>query len=223
MKKKLSVLIIDDHPMIIEGYQNSLLALKSEGFSFSYETANDCDEAIRKIDEAAGSDTFDVMLVDINLPASSDGDITSGEDIVVYARPLFPNTKFIILTMYNENHRLHNILRSCDPDGLLIKSDLTSNELAKAFKEVLNDPPYYSHTVDKYLRKAMRNNFALDDVNRKIIYYLSQGIKTKNLTTHVGLSLSAIEKRKSQIKALFGIESGDDERLLEEARKRGFV
>jgi hypothetical protein len=35
--------------------------------------------------------------------------------------------------------------------------------------------------------------------------------------------MSAIEKRKKQMKLLFSVEDGKDETLLEEARKKGFL
>ena len=52
---------------------------------------------------------------------------------------------------------------------------------------------------------------------------LSQGIKTKNLASHLDISTSAIEKRKKQLKDLFDVQDGEDETLLNEARKKGFV
>jgi hypothetical protein len=35
--------------------------------------------------------------------------------------------------------------------------------------------------------------------------------------------MSAIEKRKKQLKLLFGVEDGKDETLLKEARDKGFI
>ena len=63
----------------------------------------------------------------------------------------------------------------------------------------------------------------LDEINRKIIYLLSQGVKTKSLSDHIDLSMSAIEKRKKYLKEVFEIEDGSDETLLFEARNKGFI
>ena len=125
--------------------------------------------------------------------------------------------------MYNENHRIYNILKTIDPDGFLIKSDLTSTELLLAFQMVLQNPPYYSSTVKNHIRQMITSDFSLDEKNMKILYHLSRGVKTKSLSNYIGLSLSAIEKRKNHLKGLFGISQGDDEDLLREARNRGFV
>jgi hypothetical protein len=55
------------------------------------------------------------------------------------------------------------------------------------------------------------------------LYLLSQGIKTKSLLEHIPLSMSAIEKRKKQLKMLFSVEDGKDETLLEMAKEKGFI
>jgi DNA-binding NarL/FixJ family response regulator len=105
----------------------------------------------------------------------------------------------------------------------LIKSDLTSSELASAFQAVLNNPPFYSGTVNSHIRKTISSDIVIDDKNRKILYLLSQGVKTKNLATHLDISLSAIEKRKKQLREIFEVNDGQDETLLNKARKKGFV
>jgi hypothetical protein len=84
-------------------------------------------------------------------------------------------------------------------------------------------PPYYSSTVSNFLRKSVASDIYVDDINRKILHLLSQGIKTRSLKEHIDLSMSAIEKRKKQMKLLFSVEDGKDETLLEEARKKGFL
>ena len=57
----------------------------------------------------------------------------------------------------------------------------------------------------------------------RILHLLSQGIKTRSLTEYIDLSMSAIEKRKKQLKILFSINDGKDESLIMEARKKGFL
>lgn len=215
--------MIDDHPMIIEGYQNTILAIKTNKQEFDIDIANSCDTALEYIQRSLNTKPYDLLFVDIKIPPSSDGSITSGEDLAKYIRKVLPDSKIIILTMYNESYRIHNILKTINPEGFLIKSDLTSTELANAFRNVLENPPYYSNTVNSFLRKTITSDIFVDDKNRKILHLLSQGVKTKNLAEHVGLSLSAVEKRKKQLKSLFSVEDGQDETLIKEAREKGFL
>lgn len=215
--------MVDDHPIIIEGYQNTLMATKKDDQTLLIDTANSCDAANQLMQRASKEKPYDICFFDISLPSSADGSINSGEDLAKIARTLLPEAKIVILTMFNESYRIHNIIKEISPDGFLIKSDLTSSELAEAFQHILNSPPYYSSTVSNFLRKSITSDIYVDDINRKILHLLSQGIKTRSLKEHIDLSMSAIEKRKKQMKLLFSVEDGKDETLLEEARKKGFL
>jgi len=226
MKKELKILIVDDHPVILEAYKNILASADFEDkYIFTIDTAVNCDTAIEKINFSVNNAHYDVLFLDIQLPPSSDGKFISGEDLAVYAKENLPEAKTIILTTFNDSHRINNILKTANPDALLIKDDLTSKELLIALKTIMNNFPYYSTTVSKFFRNQSINHgeSLLDDVNKKIIFYLAQGVKTKDLPDHVHLSLSAIEKRKADIVNIFELEKSRVEDILKEAKKRGFI
>ena len=223
MAEQYKILMVDDHPMIIEGYQNTLMATKKEHQQLDIDIASTCDMANDLIKRSANTIPYDICFFDIKLPPSSDGLITSGEDLAKIARTYLPDAKIVILTMFNESYRVHNIIKEIQPEGLLIKSDLTSSELAEAFQHILENPPYYSSTVQGFVSTTITSDIHLDDINRKILHLLSQGVKTKSLREYIDLSMSAIEKRKKQLKLLFSVEDGKDETLLKEAREKGFL
>ncbi|WP_179021727.1 response regulator [Winogradskyella forsetii] len=219
----IKILMVDDHPIIIEGYQNVLLATKQDHQTLHIETAHNCDEAVAMIEQASKKYPYHVCFFDISLPASEDGKYASGEDLALLAKKLMPRTKIVILTMFNETFRIHNIIKEIDPQGFLIKSDLTSMELADGFQQILKSPPYYSTTVNNYLKKTISSDIYVDDINRKILHLLSQGVKTKSLNEYIDISTSAIEKRKKQLKILFSVHDGKDETLLKEAKDKGYL
>jgi len=224
MTETIRILMIDDHPMIIEGYQNTLQFTKKESQELHIDIANNCDEAINFMNKSVQTNRrYNVLFIDISLPPSKDGLMNSGEDLAIYARKTLPKAKVIILTMFDESYRIHNIIQTINPEGFLIKSDLTSSELASAFQAVLHNPPFYSGTVNSHLRKTNESDIVIDEKNRKILYLLSQGAKNKSLAAHLNISLSAIEKRKKQLKEIFLIDDGQDETLINEARKKGFI
>lgn len=223
MNQVITILMVDDHPIIIEGYQNTLMATKREDQTLIIDTANDCDTANLLMRKAAREKPYDVLFFDISLPASKDGALTSGEDLAKLSKQLMPQGKIIILTMFNESYRIHNIIKNINPDGFLIKSDLTSSELAEAFQHILVAPPYYSSTVSQFLNKIIVNEIHIDETNRKMLHLLSRGMKTRSLPEHIDLSISSIEKRKKQLKELFSVTDGKDETLIMEARKKGFL
>jgi len=221
--KHINILMVDDHPIIIEGYQNVLMATKEDDQTLLIDTANNCDKAVIMLERAAKGTPYDICFFDISLPASDDGKYASGEDLALLSKTVLPNAKIVILTMFNESFRIHNIIKEINPDGFLIKSDLTSIELADAFQQILKSPPYYSATVNNYVKMTLTSEIYIDDVNRKILHLLSQGVKTRSLKEYIDLSTSALEKRKKQLKLLFSIPGEKDEILLKEAREKGFL
>ncbi|MCV6629271.1 MAG: response regulator [Flavobacteriaceae bacterium] len=224
MTHKVRVLIVDDHPMIVEGYKNALLHSKSSDRIQQIDTAFNCDNALLLIEEAATKNqNYEVLFLDISLPASKDGKILSGEDLGIKAKEISPNSRIIILTMLNDNFRLNSILKNVDPDGFLIKTDVTSDELVTAFETVLHRPPYYSSTISSLLRKQITNDFVLDDINRQILHQISIGTKVKDIPNFVDSSIASVERRKRQLKKLFKVEKDDDRALIEKAKERGFV
>lgn len=225
--KKYSVLLIDDHPIILEVYKNifDFLSKQDETLSFMIDVAHNCDAAHKKIKEfSSNNKNLDIVFLDIKLPPSTNGKILSGEDLGLIINKLLPESKIIVATAYNDNHRIHSIFKSINPDGFLIKNDMTSQELITAVKNVITDPPYYSKTVIKLLRKEVSNNFLLDDIDRKLLYELSIGTMMKDLPNTLLLSIAGIEKRKRHLKQIFDVEeSVNDKQLLLKAREKGFI
>ncbi|HEY9168489.1 MAG TPA: response regulator [Lutibacter sp.] len=225
MIKVYKVLLIDDHPIILEVYK---MALKNTSFvieniSFEIETAHNSDIALQKIAIASKSDGFDIIFLDIKLPASSDGKVLSGEDIGVRINQMLPNAKIIVSTTFNDNYRVQNILKNVNPDGFLIKNDIDTDELIEAIKTVIFDPPYYSKSVIKLLRKQISSDYLLDRTDRQLLHELSIGTKMKDLPDVLFMSIAGIEKRKRQLKEMFNVPDKEDRELVIKAKEKGFI
>ncbi len=224
--KRYSVLIIDDHPLIIDSYKTALkiYSHQKESIAFSIQTAEDCDSGIKLINEFAKNEKkLSIVFLDVKLPPSRKGKILSGEDLGIRINNLLPGTKIIVCTTFNDNYRVHSILKSLNPDGFLIKNDITPKELVQSIDTVLNDPPYYSKSVIKLLRLQVVNNYSFDNIDRKILYELSIGTRMKDLPDVIPLSIAGIEKRKRHLKQIFNINSPNDKELLKIAKEKGFV
>ena len=216
------MLIVDDHPLMIEGYR-SILEHNSFGYPVIISSANNCEEAFHIITNQANQELFDLIFIDINLPPYKKELITTGEDIISLARKYLKDCKVVIITSYAEAFKLYNIIKLYHPEGLLVKSDFNANELISALRRIIEGETYHSYTVVNQLKNITSRKEYLDNYNRQIISLLSQGIKSKNLPDYLPLSMSAIDKRKSQIKDYFFIDGGNDEDILREARALGFI
>ena len=224
--KHYSALIIDDHPLISEAYKSAFhkVTKDNSSISFKIDVAHDCDTALNFIKEYANnSQVIDVVFLDISLPPSSDGKILSGEDLGLRINQLIPDSKIIVSTTFNDNYRVHSIFKNINPDGFLIKNDITPKELVTAINALISGAPYYSKTVMKMLRNQVSNDMLLDDIDRKILYELSIGTKMKELPHIVLLSINAIEKRKRHLKHVFDVKSIDDRALIHSAKEKGFI
>jgi len=218
---RYTVLIIDDHPLIAEVYENALSNISEKGTqNFDITIVNSCDTALNKIKEAI---TIDLVFLDINLPKSNDNQFLSGEDLGLEIRKLLPNAKIIVSTTYNDNYRVHNILKSIKPEGFLIKNDINRKDLVAAVESILEGSPHYSKTVLKLLRTHMGHDFFVDNIDRQILYELSIGTKMIDLPAIVPLSKGGIESRKRKLKEIFSIENENDRVLVQLAKQKGFI
>ena len=214
------ILIIDDHALIVEGYKNVLLR---DNKQYNIDTAFSCEEGYRQLEFAKDEGIFyDIICLDMNLPAYDEMNIFSGEDLGLLARKWFPQTRLVVLTMYNDNYRLFNIMKSLEPESFLLKRDITPQEFATAIQKCARGDIYYSSTINAMLRSTISSDFVLDKTDRSILYYLSKGIQTKELTEYIPLSLAGIEKRKRVMKEIFDIKGGDLV-LIDFAKKHGFL
>lgn len=220
-----SVLIIDDHPLISTAYEMAFdfVSKNDKNLVFDISIVKNCDEAIEKIKGASRGQGIDLVFLDILLPPSKDGYILSGEDLGIKIKQLLPKTKVIISTTFNDNYRVHTILNNINPDGFLVKNDITPEELVNAIKMVLTDPPYYSSTVLKLLRKQVSSEYSLDKIDRQLLHELSKGTRMKELPTVLPMSMAGIEKRKRQLKEIFNVADMSDKEMLEIAKEKGFI
>jgi len=125
--------------------------------------------------------------------------------------------------MYTELLKIKNIIDTINPAGLVIKNDLTFDELLFGFDIVLKDEIYYSHSVIKMANQNNNDMDGIDQFDKLILFHISKGTKTKDIPQYVPISLHAIEQRKVNLKELFKIGEGSDIDLIKEAKIRGII
>ncbi|KFF04719.1 response regulator [Flavobacterium reichenbachii] len=217
---KQNILIVDDHPFIIEGYKNAITRYNPKEYEFVISQAHDCKSAYDLIVDET-SPVFDIAFLDISMPAYEDKNLFSGEDIAKLILEKIPTCKIILLTMYTELLKIKTIIRTIKPNGLVIKNDLTFDELLFALDKIMKNEKYYSQSVQKMLNQNPHNSIEIDQVDKQILFHLSKGIEVFAMPEYIPISLTAIEKRKINLKELLRIKSGSDEELVKEAKSKG--
>jgi DNA-binding NarL/FixJ family response regulator len=220
--KKNNILIVDDHPFIIEGYKNAITRYNPDEFEFFITQAKDCESAYGII---TNPDTllFDIAFLDISMPPYEEKNIYSGEDLARLISEFMPKCKIILLTMYTELLKIKTIIKTINPNGLVIKNDLTFDELLFAFDKVIKNEKYYSQSVLKMLAQSEEDSIEIDQFDKEILFHISKGTKLSDIPQYIPISLGAIERRKIKLKELLKIEEGSDSDLVREAKSKGLL
>ncbi len=219
---KKNILIVDDHPFIIEGYKNGITRYKPTEFEYSISQAIDCKSAYEIITDPKIK-KFDIAFLDISMPTYEEKGLHSGEDLARLLKEFMPNCQIILLTMYTEELKIKNIIESINPSGLVIKNDLTFDELLFGFDKVINNETYYSQSIQKTIDLAQQDTIEIDLFDKQILFHISKGTKTIDIPQYVPISLEAIEKRKLNLKTVLNIQGESDIELVREARDKGLL
>lgn len=221
--QEINILIVDDHPFIIEGYKNAINSYPSQGIKFNISTAKDCKSGYDAIMNAV-EDPFAIALLDYNMPSYQEKNISTGEDLAHLLRQEMPNCKIALLTMHIELLKIRSIVEEVNPNALIIKNDLTFDDLLIAFAAVMNDEYYYSATV-KASVKTVKEDFSLevDSFDKQILFHLSKGTSELEIPRYVPLLLEAIQQRIRHLSDLLGSTPYDNAALLKAARSRNLI
>lgn len=218
-KLKKNILIVDDHPFIIQGYKNAITRYNPNEYDFVISEAKDCESAYSLITNT-DSLVFDIAFLDISMPAYEEKELYSGEDLAKLILQYMPNCKIIMLTMFTEFLKLKTLINNVNPRGLVIKNDLTFDELLIAFDKVISNQLYYSKSILEMLG-SHDNSIEIDLFDKQILFHLSKGTKLQDIPQFVPISLNAIESRKANLKNL--LEVVEDSDLVKAAKNKGLI
>lgn len=179
----MTLLLVDDHPVVLEGMKTLLSSLSNIMFVSATSAA-------RAKDIIAGS-KVDIMVTDLELP---DG---YGTELVAYLHGRQPYAKVAIYTMHEEAWTIHDIL-DCDPDAVVMKGDSPS-ELVKAVKTLAAGRGYYSPSFCNMLSVANTKPERLSDRELQVLSLTAEGLSTKESALRLGVTANTIEFHRRRI------------------------
>lgn len=103
--------------------------------------------------------------------------------------------------------------------GLIYKNRLKINTLASIMDLILENPPYYSPRILRFLEYLQK----LDSFDLSLLQLLKKGISINQLTNHLPGSSSTIYRRKKRLKILLNTEDSGDIHLIQKAIKLGLL
>ncbi len=146
----------------------------------------------------------DVVIIDLSMPK------LSGVEATKIIRKNFPSAKVLVLTMYDNEEYVYQILKS-GAGGYMLKNS-GRDELAAAIRAVARGDRFFSPRVSEivmeaYLRKSEgRDNLPMTDDDlpltkreREILYYIADGFNNSQIGEKLFISARTVETHRTNI------------------------
>jgi two-component system response regulator NreC len=194
---KIRILLADDHPMVRSGLIKLLEPFKE--FIIVGE-ASDGEEAVAMTKKLEP----DVVIIDLSMPK------LSGVEATKIIRKNFPSAKVLVLTMYDNEEYVYQILKS-GAGGYMLKNS-GRDELAAAIRAVARGDRFFSPRVSEivmetYLRKSeARDDLPMTDDDlpltkreREILQYIADGFNNLQIAEKLFISARTVETHRTNI------------------------
>jgi DNA-binding NarL/FixJ family response regulator len=194
VKRKIKIILADDHPIYRDGLRQLLEA--DVELQLVHETGNGRDAL-----EQARRLKADVLLLDIDMPRMS------GVEVARERQRGKDSFEIIFLTMYREED-LFNEAMDLGVKGYVLK-DSASGDILDAVHSVAEGRPYLSPALSEFmmnrasgaqdLRTAQPGLEALTASERRILKLIASDRTSKEIADDLGLSPRTIENHRTNI------------------------
>ena len=201
----IRVLIADDHKIMLAGLR-SLLEKQSD-FEVVAEAENG-----RKAVQMTLKTKPDIVVMDVSMPD------LNGIEATMQIIETLPQTRVIALSMHSDKRFVIGMLRA-GASGYLLK-DCASQELANAIYQVAAGKKYLSPeitgvVIDDFLLGGASEGVAtaaslLSAREREVLQLIAEGWSTKQIASHLYVSIKTIETHRRQIMKKLDLHSISD-------------
>lgn len=215
----MRIVIADDHAVVRTGFT---MILNYQEDMEVVGTAADGVEAYQKVMKYKP----DVLIMDLSMPPGESGLIATSK-----ITESFPNTKILILTMYDDEEYLFHVLRN-GAKGYILKN-APDEQLILAIRTVFKGETY----VDMKLTTSLVNEFVNNSGNDKqtttdpykilskreieILPLIAKGYGNKDIAEKLFVSVKTVEAHKTHIMQKLELKSKPE--LVEYAMKKKLI
>lgn len=141
MENLKKVILVDDHPMVLDGLKALIGNEKSLEVIGTFTSGKDAIEFVQE-------NQVDLIVTDISMPEMS------GIELTRKVKSAFPHINVLVLTMHDNEEVIHEVFMT-EAEGYVLK-DLSPNKLIQAILATSEGQPFYSNKVIGVLQKKVK-------------------------------------------------------------------
>ncbi|MES2133357.1 MAG: response regulator transcription factor [Bacteroidota bacterium] len=198
------IAIVDDKKSLRNALQERLNAYENYTVLFTAENGQDF---LEKMMEARKVIEPDVVLMDIDMP------VMDGIEAVAKGKERYPNLKYLMLTIFDEDDKIFNAIKS-GANGYLLK-DEPVEKIKEAIINLLNDegapmsPSIARRALNLLMNsrieinneeeKATTSNYNLTEREKEVLNFLVEGLEYKEIGSRMNVSPNTIRNHIANI------------------------
>lgn len=190
----INLLIVDDHPLILDGSKK----LFSEVSDISVDTLNDIETFANVIDEKV----YDIFLIDVNLG------VCSGLTFAELVKEKYPSSIVILYTGDNIKDYYSLIIEK--KVNNVISKTAKKDQIIKTIYSCIDNQILLPDNFINYVQSIVPINFnqnllKLNNREKRILELISKGYTNQAIALEMGVTQRTIEKNLTQMYNLFEV------------------
>lgn len=211
MKRKIRILLADDHKLVRQGFR--LILMSQEDMDVVGETGSG-KEAV----ELARELKPDVVVMDVTMPE------LNGIEATRRIRETSPHVRVLALSVHRESVYVREIIRA-GAEGYLLKESADTDLLA-AVRAVAEGNSYLSPEISGAILKDFRKHVTnpidlLTSREREVLQLIAEGKTNKDIATALNLSVYTVDGHRARIMDKLNLHSVGE--LVRFAVRHGLV
>jgi DNA-binding NarL/FixJ family response regulator len=188
--EKISLGIVDDHQIVIDGLTSLLKG--HENFNFVFATT-DATEVLSKMKEKP----VDILLTDVMMPK------LPGNQLAKQVKGNYPHVKILALSMSGQGDLVNEMIEDADIAGYVLKN-IGRQELVKALEKIAGGGIYFSEEVldelqRSSIRKKQKEEAHLTHREVEIIRLIEKEYNNKQIAEALFISERTVETHRKNI------------------------
>jgi two-component system, NarL family, nitrate/nitrite response regulator NarL len=190
MNRKISLALVDDHQIVIDGLMSLLKG--HESFRLAFATT-DPSEVIAKMGEIP----VDILLTDVMMP------VLPGNELARKVKERFPAVKILALSMSGQGDLVNEMINEADISGYVLKN-VGKQELVKALEKIASGGIYFSEEVISELQRSSERKKQIEDAHLtdreiEIIRLIEKEYNNKQIAEELFISERTVETHRKNI------------------------